>query len=174
MLSSGGQFANLKGRGNLPSQDVFKATIHGPFTPPDLGPLGPLSNPGRLKGWGMDMWHIYPNFVIITWSRNTYVTYTYWPTGPDSHTFIFDYYFVPPKNASERLAQEMVVAVSKDFALQDSNVLEATHKRMKSQARTEFQYSDQEVLLRHLHHVVQQDVLAYKEEIATTPVGVRK
>jgi nitrite reductase/ring-hydroxylating ferredoxin subunit len=86
MLSSGGQFANLKGRGALPAQEVFKATIHGPFTPPDLGPLGELSNPGHLAGWGMDMWHIHPNFVIITWSRNTYVTYTYWPTGPDSHT----------------------------------------------------------------------------------------
>lgn len=165
MLSSGGQYANTRGRGVLPAQSIFKATIHGQLDPPDIGPLGELSNPGHVEGWGMDMWHLYPNFVIITWSRNAVVTYTYWPTSPDSHTFIFDYHFVPPKNASERLAQEMVVAVSKDFALQDANVLEATHKRMKSKVRKQFHYSDQEVLLRHLHYVVQQDVEAYKHEL---------
>ena len=165
MLASGGQYANTKGRGVLPSQAVFKGTLHGPMDPPDLGPLGELSNPGGLEGWGMDMWHLYPNFVIMTWSRNTVVTYDYWPLGPDRHQFIFDYHFVPPKNASERLTQEMVVAVSKDFALQDANVLEATHRRMKSQVRKEFYFNDQEVLLRHLHHVVQQDVEEYRREI---------
>ena len=113
----------------------------------------------------MDMWHIYPNFVIINWARNHVITYTYWPDGPDKHTFIFDFHFVPPKNATERLTQEMIVAVSKDFALQDANVLEATHRRMKSEARTEFYYNDQEVLLRHLHHVVGEDVTAYKAEL---------
>lgn len=164
MLSSGGQFANTAGRGLLPSQNVFKATIHGPFTPPDLGPLGPLSNPGKLQGWGMDMWQIYPNFVCMTWSRNTLVLYQYWPLAHNKHKFIFDYYFVPPANVSERLMQEMVVAVSKDFALQDANVLEATQRRMESLARTEFHYSDQEVLLRHLHKVVQNDVEAYQRE----------
>ena len=166
MLTSGGQYANTAGRGLLPAQEIFKATIHGPVNPPDIGPIPDVCNPGRVKGWGMDMWHIYPNFVLMTWSRNTIVTYDYWPVSVDKHRFIFDYLFVAPKNASERLAEEMVVSVSKDFALQDSNVLEAVHRRMKSQVRTEFQFSDQEVLLRHLHHVVRQDVEAYKAEIA--------
>jgi len=165
MLSSGGQYANKKNRGQLPSQSVFKGSLYGPAEKADLGDLGEASNPARLGGWGMDMWHIYPNFVILTWSQNTVVTYTYWPLGPDSHQFIFDYHFVPPKNASERLTQEMIVAVSKDFALQDANVLEAVQRRMKSEARTEFQYNDQEVLLRHLHHVVRQDVEAYRLEL---------
>jgi phenylpropionate dioxygenase-like ring-hydroxylating dioxygenase large terminal subunit len=165
MLSSGGPFANVKGRGFLPSQSVFKATIHGSLTPPEVGPLGEVSNPGHIEGWGMDMWHIYPNFVIINWARNHVITYTYWPDGPDKHTFIFDFHFVPPKNATERLTQEMIVAVSKDFALQDANVLEATQRRMKSEARTEFYYNDQEILLRHLHHVVRQDVEAYSQEL---------
>jgi len=167
MLSSTGPFGNLKGRGSLPSQEVFKATIHGALNPPDVGPLSEVNNPGHLPAerWGMDMWHIYPNLVILNWARNHVITYTYWPDGPDKHTFIFDFHFVPPKNASERLTQEMIVAVSKDFALQDANVLEATHRRMKSEAREEFYFNDQEVLLRHLHHVVRQDVEAYKLEL---------
>jgi phenylpropionate dioxygenase-like ring-hydroxylating dioxygenase large terminal subunit len=164
--SSGGQFANLKGRGMLPSQEVFKATIHGALNPPDIGPISEINNPGHLEGWGNDMFHIFPNFTIMTWSRNTVVTYDYWPLGPDKHQFVFDYHFVPPKSATERLTQEMIVAVSKDFALQDANVLEATHRRYKSEARTEFQFCDQEVNLRHLHAMVREEVDAYKQELA--------
>ena len=165
MLSSGGQFANTAGRGALPSQTVFKATIHGPLSPPDIGPWSEANNPGKLELRGMDMWQFYPNWVVIHWVRNTMVTYQYWPLGPDKHQFIFDYYFVPPKNATERLEQEMVVAVSKDFALQDANVLEATQRRVESQVRTEFHYADQEVLLRHLHHVVAEEVADYQREL---------
>ena len=165
MLSSGGQYANKRGRGTLPAQSIFKGSLYGPAIAPDIGPRGELSNPGRLEGWGMDTWQLYPNFVVLTWSQNYIITYQYWPLSPDSHRFLMDYYFVPPKTASERLTHEMVMAVAKDFALQDANVLEATQRRIRSGARKEFHYSDQEALLRHLHHVVQADVEAYKREL---------
>jgi phenylpropionate dioxygenase-like ring-hydroxylating dioxygenase large terminal subunit len=166
MLSSGGQYANKSGRGKLPSQDVFRAALYGPYDAPDIGERGPVSNPGRLEGWGMDTWQLYPNFVVLTWSQNYMITYQYWPLGPERHQFYMDYYFVPPKNASERLTQEAIMAVAKDFALQDSNILEATQRRISSGVRREFFYSDQEVLLRHLHHVVGEDVEAYRREVA--------
>ena len=57
------------------------------------------------------------------------------------------------------------MAVAKDFALQDSNVLEATQRRITSGVRDEYFYADQEVLLRHLHHVVGEDVEAYRREL---------
>ena len=165
MLSSGGQYANKKARGVLPSQAVFKGSLYGAAVAPDIGPRGDLSNPGRIEGWGMDTWQFYPNFVILTWSQNHVITYQYWPLSPDSHRFIMDYFFVPPTKASERLTHEMIMAVSKDFALQDANVLEAAQRRIKAQTRKEYHFSDQEVLLRHLHHVVQQDVADYKREL---------
>ena len=132
MLSSGGQYANKRGRGVLPAQGIFKGSLYGPANPPDIGPRGELSNPGRLEGWGMDTWQLYPNFVVLTWSNNYVITYQYWPLGPDKHRFFMDYYFVPPKNATDRLTHEMIMAVAKDFALQDSNVLEATQRRIRS------------------------------------------
>ncbi len=165
MLSSGGQYANKAGRGVLPSQEVFQGSLYGAKDAPDIGERGPTSNPGRLEAWGMDTWQLYPNTVVMTWSQNHYLVYEYWPTSPSSHKFIMDFFFVPPANASERLTQEMIVTVSKDFALQDANVLEATQRRITSEARTEFFYNDQEVLLRHLHAVVQEDVEAYKQEL---------
>lgn len=165
MLSSGGQYSNRKGRGVLRSQEIFRGTLYGAHEAPEIGERGPTSNPGRLEAWGMDTWQIYPNLVIMTWSQNHYLVYEYWPTSANSHRFVMDFFFVPPKNASERLTQEMIVAVSKDFALQDANVLEATQRRITSQARTEFYYNDQEVLLRHLHATVQADVEAYQREL---------
>ena len=166
MLSSGGQYANKKGRGFLPSQQVFRGTLYGPMDAPDIGERGPLSNPGRLTGWGMDTWQLWPNFVVLTWSQNYVITYQYWPIDADRHQFLMDYYFVPPKNATERLTQEMIMAVAKDFALQDANVLEATQRRLKAEARDEYHYSDQEVLLRHLHAMVAEAVEEYRAELA--------
>jgi phenylpropionate dioxygenase-like ring-hydroxylating dioxygenase large terminal subunit len=168
MMSSGGQYANKKGRGVLPSQEIFRGALYGAHEAPDIGERGPVSNPGRLEKWGMDTWQLYPNLVIMTWSQNHYLVYEYWPISVDRHKFIMDFFFVPPTKASERLTQEMIVVISKDFALQDANVLEATQRRITSGARTEFFYNDQEVLLRHLHEVVRGDVDDYKRELEKT------
>ena len=54
---------------------------------------------------------VFPNFMILIWEPEWYLTYHYWPTSHNSHTFEVSLYFVPPKNATERLRQEMAVAV---------------------------------------------------------------
>jgi hypothetical protein len=94
------------------------------------------------------------------------VTYHYWPVAPDKHKFIFSVGFVPPKNATERLAQELTFCTEKDFAIQDACTLEATQKGITSGARDKFHLSDQESMIRHFHQVVQEDVEAYKRELA--------
>ena len=58
---------------------------------------------------------------------------------------------MPPKNARERLQQELAAVTFKEYALQDGNTLEATQTMLESRAVTEFPLNDQEILLRHLH-----------------------
>ena len=58
---------------------------------------------------------------------------------------------MPPKNAYERLQQELAAVTFKEYALQDGNTLEATQTMLESGRVTEFPLCDQEVLLRHLH-----------------------
>ena len=70
-------------------------------------------------------------------------------------------YFRPPKNASERLAQELAAVTFKEFALQDGNTLEATQTMLQSRVISEFPLCDQEVLCRHLHKVAHDYVDAY-------------
>ncbi len=47
-------------------------------------------------------------------------------------------YFVPPANAHERLAQEVVVDSTIEFAMQDVNTIEATHSALKTRAQNTF------------------------------------
>ena len=99
--------------------------------------------------------------MILVWEPGWYLTYHYWPTSVNSHIFEGRLYFRPPKNASERLAQELAAVTFKEFALQDGNTLEATQTMLQSRVITEFPLCDQEVLCRHLHKVAHDYVDAY-------------
>jgi phenylpropionate dioxygenase-like ring-hydroxylating dioxygenase large terminal subunit len=163
--TSGGPHANLRVRSSRPIEDIFRGDFFGPFDPPDVGPLGDGVNPSRVERWGLDSWQLYPNLVILTWLKNWYITYEYWPTSATTHKFILTGNFVPPQNATERLAQEHSLCTTKEFVMMDANTLEATQRGLMSGARDHFYLCDQEVAIRHLHHVVQADVEAYRNEL---------
>ena len=69
-------------------------------------------------------------------------------------------YFVPPANAADRLAQELVVDSTIEFAMQDVNTIEATHSALKTRAQNTFHLSDQELLIRQFHTVIRDTVAA--------------
>ena len=108
-------------------------------------------NPARHPAWGEDSFLFFPNFMLLVWKPNWYLTYHYWPTSQNTHIFEGTLYFVPPKNAYERLQQELAVVTFKEYALQDGNTLEATQTMIESRVVREFPLCDQEVMLRHLH-----------------------
>ena len=73
-------------------------------------------------------------------------------------------YFMPSRDARERVAHEMTRATHKEYALQDCNTLEATQLALESGALREFPLNDHEVLCRHLHQVVGEWVADYQRE----------
>jgi hypothetical protein len=150
-----------------PTESLTRSGLFGPWDAPDLGvdPL-PGINPGRRKHWGLDSFQIWPNFVILIWERGWYLTYHYWPTSYNTHVFEGNLYFVPPKNARERLAQEMAAVTFKEYSLQDGNTLEATQIMLESRVVTAFPLNDQEILCRHLHKVAADWVADYQREHA--------
>ena len=74
--------------------------------------------------------------MMLVWEPNWYLTYHYWPTSYNTHIFEGTLYFVPPKNARERLQQELAAVTFKEYALQDGNTLEATQSMLESRAVT--------------------------------------
>jgi phenylpropionate dioxygenase-like ring-hydroxylating dioxygenase large terminal subunit len=155
-----------------PIERKLRSGLFGPWDAPDIGldELPPAVNPERHKAWGMDSFLFYPNFMILIWKTNWVLTYHYWPTSYNTHVFEGTCYFAPPKNARERLAQEMAVVTFKEYSLQDGNTLEATQTMLESNAPlTKFPLNDQEILLRQLHTVTKQYVERYQQQ-STAPV----
>jgi phenylpropionate dioxygenase-like ring-hydroxylating dioxygenase large terminal subunit len=158
-----------------PIERKLRSGLFGPWDAPDIGidELPPGLNPAKHPAWGIDSFVFFPNFMLLVWKPNWYLTYHYWPTSYNTHIFEGTLYFVPPKNAYERLQQELAVVTFKEYALQDGNTLEATQTMLESRAVSEFPLNDQEVLLRHLHTTARRYVREYQEQHqSATPVGI--
>jgi phenylpropionate dioxygenase-like ring-hydroxylating dioxygenase large terminal subunit len=152
MVSSWGGMSPPKDESMVkPIERAVRSGLFGPWDRPIDFELPPGANPARSPAWGVDSFVFFPNFMILLWAPNWYLTYHYWPTSYNTHIFEGGLYFVPPKSARERLAQELAAVTFKEYALQDGNTLEATQTMLESRAVTEFPLNDQEVLLRHLH-----------------------
>jgi phenylpropionate dioxygenase-like ring-hydroxylating dioxygenase large terminal subunit len=143
---------------------LFRAGLFGPDDVPDIGPLPEFLNKGEIAFWGNDQFWLFPNLSIQIWARNYFITYTYWPEAVDSHVYEIDMYFVPPANAHERLAQELVVDSTIEFAMQDVNTIEATHSALATRRQRQFNLSDQELLIRQFHTVIRDTVAAYQAD----------
>jgi phenylpropionate dioxygenase-like ring-hydroxylating dioxygenase large terminal subunit len=141
-----------------PIERKLRSGLFGPWDPPIDIDLPPAANPARHRAWGMDSFLIYPNWMLLIWKPGWVLTYHYWPTSYNTHIFEGTCYFVPPKNAWERVQQELAVVSFKEYGLQDANTLEATQTMLESRAVTEFPLNDQEILLRHLHQTTEQYV----------------
>ena len=155
-----------------PIEQKMRSGLFGPWDGPDLGELPPALNPARHDKWGVDSFLFFPNFMLLVWKPGWYLTYHYWPTSYNTHVFEGGLYFVPPKNATERVRQELAAVTFKEYALQDGNTLEATQVMLESQAVTEFPLNDQEVLLRHLHVATKRWVDSYVDGQPATPVNI--
>ncbi|RAY16933.1 aromatic ring-hydroxylating dioxygenase subunit alpha [Actinomadura craniellae] len=146
-----------------PMEDITRSGLFGPWDGPELGEMPPGLNPAGCDPWGLDSFQLWPNFVILIWSGGWYLTYQYWPTSYNTHTFEGNLYFVPARNARERVAHEMAAVTFKEYGLQDGNTLEATQMSLESRAVTHFPLNDQEILCRHLHKVAADWVEDYKK-----------
>jgi phenylpropionate dioxygenase-like ring-hydroxylating dioxygenase large terminal subunit len=166
MISSWGGMAPPKDLNMVkPIERVLRSGLFGPWDRPDiegLDPLPPGINPAKAKPWGTDSFEFFPNFTLLFWAPGWYLTYHYWPTAVDKHIFESNLYFVPPKNARERLAQELAAVTFKEYAFQDANTLEATQTMLNTRVVTDFPLCDQEILLRHLHKTAGDYVKEYQ------------
>ena len=145
-----------------PMEIVTRSGLFGPWDAIDLGEMPRGVNPAKCDPWGLDSFQLFPNFVILIWSQGWYLTYHYWPTSYNTHVFEGNVYFLPARNARERIAQEMAAVTFKEFALQDSNTLEATQMMLETRYVDRFPLNDQEILCRHLHKVVRDWVSTYE------------
>lgn len=142
---------------------LFRAGLFGPDDPVDIGPLPEALNKGGIRSWGNDQFWFWPNLSVQIWARNYLITYEYWPEAVGSHQYRVNMYFPEPRNAQERLAQELTVCSTIEFAMQDSNTVEATHQAISARTLDRFQLSDLELMIRNFHKVVGDVVREYRD-----------
>jgi phenylpropionate dioxygenase-like ring-hydroxylating dioxygenase large terminal subunit len=154
-----------------PIERVLRSGLFGPWDRPIDIDLPTGINPAEHPAWGVDSFLFFPNFMLLVWAPNWYLTYHYWPTSYNTHIFETSLYFVPPKTARERLAHELARVTFKEYGLQDGNTLEATQRMIESRVVAKFPLNDQEIALRHLHQTGRRYVAEYQQSLET-PVEI--
>ncbi|MCZ4551287.1 aromatic ring-hydroxylating oxygenase subunit alpha [Gordonia rubripertincta] len=172
MISSWGGMSPPKDESMVkPIERKLRSGLFGPWDRPDIEGLDPLPegiNPAGAKPWGVDEFEFFPNMSLLFWAPGWYLTYHYWPTAVNQHVFEARLYFVPAKTCRERLAQELAAVTFKEYAFQDANTLEATQTMLATKTVSDFPLCDQEILLRHLHKVVKDEVREHKNAAVTS------
>jgi phenylpropionate dioxygenase-like ring-hydroxylating dioxygenase large terminal subunit len=173
MISSWGGMSPPKDPSMVkPIERILRSGLFGPWDRPIEIDYPPAVNPSRSPVWGTDSFLFFPNFMILLWAPNWYLTYHYWPTSYNTHVFESSLYFVPARTARERVAHELALTSFKEYGLQDGNTLEATQSMIEAQVVTEFPLNDQEIALRHLHRTARAYVADHLARLET-PVDVR-
>ncbi len=141
-----------------PIERLTQSSPAGPWNKKnDFGPLPKGLNPTRSDSYGFDSFQFFPNFVLI-FSSSGFTTHAHWPTGPHSHIIEVDMYYRPPSTHRERIGQELTVSFLNDVILEDASPLEGMQAMLNSGALKQFHANDEEILVRHLHKVVQECV----------------
>jgi hypothetical protein len=117
-------------------------------------------------GWTNDMFHVFPNFDMLVWKRDWIMIYSTWPVAVDKVVFEARMYFQPPRNATDRMAQELVAVEFKEFLLQDANLLECAQSMLAKNLRSQFPLCDEEVLVRNIHQTSRDAVEEWRQEQA--------
>jgi len=117
--------------------------------------LTPAVNPTRNKDWALDLHVIFPAFFVDV-SEGSYFTHQFLPLAVDRTLWMSTQYFPQAKTAAQRFSQEYGNVIFRDVILEDGRTFEETQSVLSSGAKKAFYLHDEEILVRHSHHVIEQ------------------
>ena len=111
-----------------------------------------------MHGPLVDSYIVFPNFELIV-SRgptyDTYMTYNFWPLAVDRTIWECHLYYPAARNAAELLAEELNSTRIRAVLDEDAAAHEAVHAGLKSRAKTHLMLQDEEIQIRHFHHIIE-------------------
>ncbi len=135
-----------------PIERVLRSGLFGVWDAPDIGELPEGLNPARHPAWGEDSFLFFPNFTLLIWKPNWYLTYHYWPTSYNTHIFeCVALLRAPDRTPTSGCSRSWPSSPSRSTASRTATPWRPPRSMLESGAVTEFPLCDQEVLLRHLH-----------------------
>jgi phenylpropionate dioxygenase-like ring-hydroxylating dioxygenase large terminal subunit len=117
----------------------------------------PGTNPHNIANFSFDINVVFPSSFIDV-GEGYFFTYEFWPIDVNETLFIMRTYATPAKTWSQRLGQELSIIFLREGVSEDLSTLESTQEGLESGALESMILSDQEIAIRHQHHIVEQYV----------------
>jgi phenylpropionate dioxygenase-like ring-hydroxylating dioxygenase large terminal subunit len=108
-----------------------------------------------------DFFVIFPNMVILLFkgvATDFYVTYNFWPLALDHTQWEIRFHFPPAETLGQRLTQEWMICRLRDTLMEDAKAHESIHQGLASRAKKVLLLQDEEITIRHFHHMVERAV----------------
>ena len=105
-----------------------------------------------------DFYTIFPNFALLLFrgvSQDYYLTYSFWPLAVDQTLWDINLYFSPTTHASQRIGQEYMKCLLRDILHEDAFAHEQIQVGLASRAKKHLLFQDDEIQIRHFHHVLE-------------------
>lgn len=120
----------------------------------------------RQLEFNMEYLALFPNFFIFGMSIQHFSHVVIPVSATKSRGIVRLYWVGEDANASERFAREYAACTTLDIHSEDREVIEAGQRGISSGALKHIHFQEQEILLRHLYHAVDQAVVRYRAEQA--------
>lgn len=134
--------ANARARGSL----VAKASA---------SMLPPTINPSAREDFAFELSVLFPNLLLHI-SEGIWFTHQFWPLAHDKTIWEGRYYVRAPETNSERWALEHAQVLQRNAWLEDTQTMENTQRALESGAKRFINLQDEEILIRHSYHTVQE------------------
>ena len=117
--------------------------------------LPPSVNPDGMADFSFELSVIFPNLLLHI-SEGLWFTHQFWPLAHNRTRWEGKMYYRPPTTNSERWALQCAQLIARNAWLEDTATMEATQAALQSGAKTELNLQDEEILVRHGYHALEQ------------------
>ncbi len=97
----------------------------------------------------------FPNWLLHV-AEGIWFTHQFWPLAHDRCLWEGRYYVKEPRTYSERWALEHAIVLQRNAWLEDTATMEGTFHSLLSGAKPHMLLQDEEILVRHGYHVLEQ------------------
>ncbi len=117
--------------------------------------LPPTVNPDGKEDFSFELSVVFPNLLLHI-SEGLWFTHQFWPLAHNRTRWEGKMFYRPPRTNSERWALQCAQLIARNAWLEDTATMEATQAALQSGAKTEMMLQDEEVLVRHGYHALEQ------------------
>ncbi len=112
-------------------------------------------NPDSMEDFSFELSVVFPNLLLHI-SEGLWFTHQFWPLAHNRTRWEGKMFYRPPTTNSERWALQCAQLIARNAWLEDTATMEATQAALQSGAKSEMNLQDEEVLVRHGYHALEQ------------------